>query len=149
VRFVVDASVATKWFVEEEGREEARRLLETAELLAPDLVFAEVANTLWKKLKRQEVSFEHARDACALLPSIFVEVVPTRVTLVEALAIARALDHPVYDCIYVACAKRLGLSVVTADSRLIAKVEHHSFRASVASMSEANDLIWLHNGSSD
>ena len=53
-RVVVDSSVAIKWFVEEPYSVEAHRLLEgyqdgTLTLLAPDLLYAEVGNIVWKK----------------------------------------------------------------------------------------------------
>ena len=52
-RFVVDASVAIKWFVPEIHAEAARRLLrEGITLLAPDLIWAEVANALWRMRRR-------------------------------------------------------------------------------------------------
>ena len=47
---VVDASVAIKWLVEEEGSETATRLLEgNHELHAPRLMVSEVTNALWRK----------------------------------------------------------------------------------------------------
>jgi predicted nucleic acid-binding protein len=52
---VVDASVAVKWFVKEDGHEAALGLLAHAHLSAPDLVFAETANVLWKKLRRNRL----------------------------------------------------------------------------------------------
>ena len=46
---VVDASVAVKWFVEEDGRQQALQILDLDEREAPDLIIAEVANVIWKK----------------------------------------------------------------------------------------------------
>jgi predicted nucleic acid-binding protein len=62
-RYVVDASVAVKWFIPESHAEAAARLLSTPhELLAPDLIWAEVGNVLWKKWRRNEISRDDARD---------------------------------------------------------------------------------------
>jgi predicted nucleic acid-binding protein len=47
MKWVVDASVAAKWLAPEEDSAQALKYL-NAELLAPDLLFAEVANILWK-----------------------------------------------------------------------------------------------------
>lgn len=56
---VVDASVAVKWFVEEEGHQFALSLLEQhLVIIAPDLIFSETTNVLWKKLRRGEVTRE-------------------------------------------------------------------------------------------
>lgn len=47
--FVVDASVAIKWFVLEEHTIESRLLLdENFELFAPHLLFTEYGNIVWK-----------------------------------------------------------------------------------------------------
>ena len=45
---VIDASVALKWFVEEQGSDKARGLLSREErLIAPELLLAEVFNAAW------------------------------------------------------------------------------------------------------
>ena len=45
--FVIDASVVVKWFVPENHSGAARRLLALPlEYIAPDLLFAETANTI-------------------------------------------------------------------------------------------------------
>ena len=50
MRLVVDASVAVKWLVEEEGSASAERLLEgDHDLHAPRLMVPEIANALWRK----------------------------------------------------------------------------------------------------
>ncbi len=58
--FVVDARVVVKRFVPEIHSDAARRLLTLPhEYLAPDLLFAETANTMWKKIRRGELTAEH------------------------------------------------------------------------------------------
>jgi hypothetical protein len=49
---VIDASIAIKWVIEEEGTKEALALRSRA-LSAPDLLIAECANILWKKVRRK------------------------------------------------------------------------------------------------
>ena len=56
MRMVVDASVALKWLVEEEGSEAANRLLQgDHELYAPRLMASEIANALWRKARLGEI----------------------------------------------------------------------------------------------
>ena len=43
---------------------------------------------------------------------------PDRQLQAEALALACHLDHPVYDCVYLALARREAALLVTADKRL-------------------------------
>ena len=58
-RVVVDASVAVKWFLPEVHAEAARQLLrDKMTLLAPDLIWAEVANALWRKWRDRELAAE-------------------------------------------------------------------------------------------
>ena len=58
-RVIVDASVAIQWFVPEIHADAARRLLrEGMTLLAPDLIWAEVANALWRKWREKELGAE-------------------------------------------------------------------------------------------
>ena len=49
---VIDASIAVKWVVEEDGTAEALVLRQKAKLTAPDLIIPECANILWKKVRR-------------------------------------------------------------------------------------------------
>jgi predicted nucleic acid-binding protein len=53
--FVIDAGIAVKWVVEEDGTTEAFALHQKAKLLAPELLVAECANILWKKVERREL----------------------------------------------------------------------------------------------
>ena len=110
---VIDASVAVKWVVEEEGTEEALALRGRA-LAAPDVLVAECANILWKKVRRNELSEQEALFAAGLLARADIELMAMRPYLEAAVRIAVALDHPAYDCIYIALAEAEGLRFVTA-----------------------------------
>lgn len=115
---VVDASVAIKWVVEEEGSQAAAMLLDGPGLAAPDLLMPECANILWKKVRRGELAPEEARLAAELLQRAAVELVPMRPLMPAALALAVRLDHPAYDCAYLALAVERDHPFVTADTRL-------------------------------
>jgi predicted nucleic acid-binding protein len=119
---VVDASVAAKWFIEEAGRAQAIRVLDMADRQAPDLLLAEVANVVWKKTLRGQVSETQALLICGSIAHCF-DVLHSSDSLIErAIAIALMLRHPVYDCLYLACAERAGARLATADRRLMAAV---------------------------
>ena len=56
-RFVVDASVAIKWWVPEVHSADALRYLDPdIGREAPDLLLAEAGNILWKKVNRGELT---------------------------------------------------------------------------------------------
>lgn len=117
--YVVDASVVVKWFVPEIHSDEARRLLDAAhEYLAPDLLFAETANTIWKKIRREELTLDEGQRLVADIGGIAVETVSCRALAEDAHALANATGQTVYDCMYVVLAARLNTRSITADDRL-------------------------------
>jgi predicted nucleic acid-binding protein len=116
---VVDASVVIKWFVPEIHSEAARRLLNVPhDFFAPDLLFAETANTVWKKIRRRELKLEEGHRLVADLGRVAVETVSCRALAEDAHALANAVGRPVYDALYVALAVRLNTRMLTADDRL-------------------------------
>ncbi|WP_051341458.1 type II toxin-antitoxin system VapC family toxin [Azospirillum halopraeferens] len=104
MRVVVDANVAIKWAVPEAGTERALRVLD-ADPVVPDLFFAEVANVLWKKVRRGELSDAEAASASEALLVLDYDVAPTASLLRTALDLACRTGHPAYDFHYVALAQ--------------------------------------------
>ena len=138
---VIDASVAIKWVVEEDETEGALAVLRRYELLSPDLVFAEYANILWKKVRLSEITQDEAAEAAYLIRSAGIEVLPVRRLIESALRLAIELDHPAYDCVYLALALENDCPFVTADQRLRRKVAQAGdprFTGRIRSISEAS-----------
>jgi predicted nucleic acid-binding protein len=120
---VVDASVAFKWFAQEDGTDRALVLLEREEpIVAPDLIVAEICNAAWKSLRRAELSPAQFDAIVSDVAQPFSRLVPVERLIRPAAALTRRLDHPIYDCLYLALADTEGLRVVTADQRLVAVV---------------------------
>jgi predicted nucleic acid-binding protein len=119
--YVIDASVIVKWLVREEGTEQALTLRGHA-LSAPDLLVAECANILWKKVQRGELTGAESSIAAKLLARAEIELVPMRPLLERTTDLAIRLGHSVYACMYLALADATGRSFVTADARLVRKI---------------------------
>lgn len=138
-RLVIDASVAVKWVVTEDGTDEAVSLLSRRRLSAPDLLVAECANILWKKVRRSELTAEEAMVAAKIIQRADVELHPMRSLMEPAAQLAIDLDHPAYDCIYLALAMAQGWQFVTADVRFLNKARQSSpaVAQSVLSLEEA------------
>lgn len=118
-RFVVDASVAVKWFVPEANSPEAAALLDPAHTLyAPDLLVAEVGNVLWKKTRRRELRPGEARLILRGLASVPLELTPSRDLVGAALDLALHVGCSAYDGMYLALAIHHDCRLVTADRRL-------------------------------
>ncbi len=120
MRFVVDASVAVKWLVVEEDADVARELATSGQdLHAPRLMASEVANALWRKARVGEIERRAAGILLANVSNMPVRWNDDETVSADAVRLALALDHPVYDCVYLALAHRIGATVVTADRRFV------------------------------
>lgn len=116
---VIDASVAIKWVIEEEGTTEALALLSDYRLEAPDLLIAECANILWKKVQRRELLPREAGAAARLLQAADIALYPTRRLLEATTELAISIEHPAYDCVYLALAMAHDRPFITSDRRLL------------------------------
>ena len=127
--YVVDASVVVKWLVQEAYSEEAVALLDSGStFVAPALVFAEAANALWVMRRRGDIVADDMADAVETLRAMPVAVPVTMPQLAAAASrLAVDLDHPVYDCFYLALAVQTQYPVVTADRRFHDKVRAHPY----------------------
>jgi predicted nucleic acid-binding protein len=127
--FVVDASVAVKWLVDEPLSEAAAELLEDGLLLAaPELIYAEVANALWAISRRGNIGAADLREALDLLADAPLTVPSSMKQLMPAATrLAADLDHPVYDCMYLALAIQEQRPVITADRRFCNVVREHPY----------------------
>jgi predicted nucleic acid-binding protein len=120
VTLVVDASVALKWFIEEDGSEPTARLLTGHNApIAPDLIIAEVCNAGWKAVRAGSMTPMQHNHATARMALAFDELVPLAGLAPSAVALSRLLNHPVYDCFYLVLARERDAQMVTADRRLI------------------------------
>lgn len=122
-KLVVDSSVVVKWFVYEPFSERAHQVLEgyqngTLELHAPDLLFAEVGNVIWKKQRTQGLSQEDAQQIIETFAQLSFHITPTAELLTDAYRFAVAHDRTVYDSLYVVLSEREMCSFVTSDERL-------------------------------
>ncbi|MEZ5787429.1 MAG: type II toxin-antitoxin system VapC family toxin [Xanthobacteraceae bacterium] len=116
---VIDSSIAMKWVVPEPGTAEAILVQRRFTLVAPDLLMAECANVLWKKVSRGEISGEEASIAARVLEQADIELVSGRTLVDASVRLAIGLEHPAYDCAYVALAALRRCRFATADHRLI------------------------------
>jgi predicted nucleic acid-binding protein len=124
--YIVDASVGAKWCLpaaDEQFVAEAESLLEAFKLrelrlFVPDLFWTEVANALWKSVRRNRISLVNALESLSLLRESGIATLPTADLLPEALDLAGSYNRTVYDCLYVVLAVQSSMEMVTADERL-------------------------------
>ena len=119
---VIDASVAVKWVISEDGGDDAIQLRSAFTFVAPELLLPECANILWKKVQRKELEPNEAALAIALIERSGISFQSMQGLSETATRLAIELGHPAYDCVYLALALRQKLRFVTADKRLLATV---------------------------
>jgi predicted nucleic acid-binding protein len=135
--FIVDASVAVKWFAAETDSLVADELsASNHRLFAPRLIMTEVANALGRKAMAGLMSPVEACVYLRSLPQFLDGVLPVDELIEPALENACALRHPIYDLIYLEAARRLDAQLVTADHRFIAKITGTDFARHVMLLSD-------------
>ncbi len=127
---VVDASVAIKWFVDEPGADRARSLGKRV----PDWShrtswFRRYAALLWRKVRLGQAVPELAAEATLRLSAKLIDLRPTAIPASRAMMLALELDHPVYDCFYLALAESEQSAMLTADRRLLARLSRSNLAA--------------------
>ena len=133
---VVDTSVVLKWVVAEEDSDLALTWVGTP-LAAPDLIEAELANALWKKVRGEEIEPEQAMRALGETSGALA-LMPAAPLAERALAMALELSHPVYDCFFLALASNLEVQILTADKRLVRACAGTRYRQLVRPLQEVD-----------
>lgn len=138
-QLVVDSSVAIKWLVPEPYSEQARLILNDyqkgeLDLLAPDLIYAEVGNIVWKKQAFQGLAVTDAQLVIDTFRTLTFSITPTAVLLADAYSLAVRHQRTVYDMLYVALGQQENCRFVTADEKLVNAI-HNAFPS----------VIWIAN----
>ena len=134
---VIDASVLVKFFIPEilskKAEELNARIMEgDLRLLAPDLIFAEVGNILWKKHRRKELSRAEAEEIVDAVVSLPMEIETSKALLPFAVDLGLAYGITVYDALYVSLAKVHETILITADKKLVEIMGKTDFKKHVA-----------------
>ncbi len=119
---VVDASIVAKWLVPEDLSSQALALRGRYDFAAPDLLHAELANILWKKVRRGEISEDEALAGLHVFAHAEFLLEKCETLIRQALQLACQIDHPAYDCFYLCLAAKLDTVLVTADDRLLRRL---------------------------
>ena len=124
---MVDASVAAKWLLPEAGEgllDQANRLIarhvrHELQLLAPDLIEAEIGNVLCKAVRRNRVRPADAANSLRRFTELGIRTIPSSGLLDRSLQIAIDCGRSFYDSLYVAAALATETDLITADERLV------------------------------
>jgi predicted nucleic acid-binding protein len=119
---VIDANVVVKWFVDEDGSDEARALLTPDEpLIAPAHILGEVGEALLRSYRRGVTPRDQLDAAQIILVGAF-QIISLDEILSRSIAISLSAGLSVYDSFYVAAAELHGTQLVTDDRVLLRKL---------------------------
>lgn len=121
---VIDASVATKWFVEEEFTEQALKIVDDYErrlidLRSTQLLPFEVLNALRYNPEAGETEIEKAAEALARFKIALYPLLGDFVAQCVRAALKYGLT--IYDASYLSLGRLLNCDLYTADEKFIAK----------------------------
>ena len=126
---VIDASVYAKWFNRGEEFEEATLRLRDEfihgkiEFHAPSHIIFETCNAIWKNPNVTDVdALTLAKEVIILKPEILE--LDQEITE-EAMRLARLENTSFYDMTYVAIAKKLAFTLITADDKQYESAKRH------------------------
>ena len=116
---VLDASVAVRWLVTENGSADAAALLaRPTRWIAPRLMLTEVAGALHRKVSagklREVLASEALEELLGAVGAGEIRLAPDERVLVAAFTLATLLP----DCMYLALAEHEGAGLATADHAL-------------------------------
>lgn len=135
MNFVLDASVALKFYVPEVLEAESARLLNAGHRFhVPDLIFPEFGNIIWKKVRLGELSSAEAHEVIDAFSDLRLITYSNRDLMRSAFEGATATGRTVYDWTYLSLAISLDCQLVTADRKFYEAIAETPFR---------ENLFWI------
>lgn len=123
---VVDASIALKWFIDEEDSDKAFDLLEKWKkqetlMLAPSLLVYEITNILYQNVRKGNLLKDEAANSLRRLLIAGIKLDGGQYSIIGVRAIELAQQYALkasYDAYYLALAEHEECELWTADTRL-------------------------------
>jgi predicted nucleic acid-binding protein len=122
-RIVVDASALAALVFQEPEGDAVRQRLDGAAVFAPELLRFELANTAWKKIRRQPADAAKVLTALSLVLDDKSSLIWQDVDARNVVLLAHATGTTAYDASYLWLAASLGADLVTLDTRLARAVD--------------------------
>jgi predicted nucleic acid-binding protein len=122
-KIVIDSSVAIKWFIPQNYSLEANKILNSYQqdqviLLAPDLIYSEMGNIVWKMERFQGLENQDAQVILDLFEQMQFNIVSSKQLLKDAYQFAVSHQRSVYDSLYVVLSIKEDCKFITADNKL-------------------------------
>jgi predicted nucleic acid-binding protein len=106
-------------------------------LLAPDLIFAEVGNIIWKKHRMKELVRSVAEEIVDAIVSTPIEIETSQALLPLAVEMGLAYGITVHHAIYVTLAMIRENVMMTADRKLVEMIGKTDLKKTVACLGDS------------
>ena len=133
-RIVVDARLLERICPEVYSQQASLLLDSPFQLLAPDLLYSEIGNLLWKRVIRKEFDQNKGTEILKALESVPFQIGESKSLMPIAFDIACQTQRTLYDSLYLALGLTSKSPFVTADLKLFNALKKGPFR---------NLLIWI------
>lgn len=133
MNLVIDASVVIKFYVPEILSDKSEEIISrlavgNINLLAPDLLYPETGNILWKKQRLGELTHAEVEDIIEALTHVPIRIEESKPIIPLAIAVAINSGITVYDAMYVAVANIYNTRMITADKKLVDALAKTEFK---------------------
>ncbi len=121
---VVDASVAVKWYLQDEDLAQESQVVRgdlmngRIEVIVPEHFRLEASNAIRNALRPRRLSIERARTAFETVASLPVQSIPLLDLIEAGFESALSYDCALYDALYLTLAEQIGCPLIHADRRL-------------------------------
>jgi predicted nucleic acid-binding protein len=134
-RYVVDASIAVKWFIPETHSQSASSFQYTSYgLHVPAFFMLELGNVLSKKIRRGELTPDEGEIILKEVRRLPLQYHDDARLFKPACALALQTQRSLYDCLYLALSEVIDGTLVTADRKFYMALAYGTY---------ANRILWV------
>lgn len=136
---VIDANIAVKWVVEEDHSQLASALLRhkpDSPIIAPDIILIESANALRKKHVFNDYPAEDVPICMDVIEAGIFILISSYQLYKNALSLSLEINHPIYDCLYLAASIHTRTQLVTPDQKFCSKLQNSRYSSNVVWVEE-------------
>lgn len=135
--YVIDASVAIKWFIPEIHSDVARSVSRLQDRLhVPEFIRLEVGSVLAKKFRREELTRDEGDFILKEFRQLPLKYHSDKRIFHAGYALALVTQQSLYDCLYLALAETIDGAVITADRKFFLALSNGPY---------SPRIIWIEN----